>query len=513
MFGTDERDPTVDSPEAPFAELVDGVPFGVVTIDGENTIRYANAAVGELLGYDSDDLVGRSLDRIVPDRLRDAHSEGFQRYLETGERRLDWERIEFQARHRAGHEVPITVTLQETSTDGETFYTGVVTDNARSKRLRERLETSIDALHELYVVASNATLSFEARRERVIELGCEYLDLPYGFVTEINPTRQRILASVGDHELLQPGAECPIEESYCRRTVEEDGFLAVANAVEEGWDADFAYKRFDLGSYIGGKLVVDGELFGTLCFASTDPRGREFTETERTFVEMASRWLGYEFQQRRQTRRLERQNERLDRFASQVSHDLRNPLSAAIGRLELAIEEHGDDENLLAVRTALGDADARIDEMLEFARLGTVVTEPESVSLSGTAAEAWSVVDAHGATLDIPDDAELRGDRERLKRLLENLFRNSVEHGGDGVAIRCGALPNDVGFFVEDDGPGIPEDDREKVFEPGYTTSESGTGFGLAIVEEIAAAHGWTVRGVDAAAGGARFEFDGSEPA
>jgi len=333
MSETDEGG-TGDLPAVlPLDEIVDNAPFGVIVIDNESVVQHANSSVRDVLGHEPSELVGESLCRIIPDRFRESHVAAFGRYLETGERRLDWDRIELRAVHREGHEVPVSIAIRETPTEDETLYTGIVSNRSRQDQLREQLEENIDALHELYSITSNADLSFETRREELLGLGCQYLDLPYGFVTEIDPTTQRILASVGDHELLEPGAKCPIEESYCRKTVESDGFLSVANAVTEGWEDDPAYERFDLGSYIGGKIVVEGELFGTVCFASHDPRGREFTGSERTFVEMASRWLGYEFQQRRQTRRLERQNERLDRFASRVSHDLRNPLSAAVGRL------------------------------------------------------------------------------------------------------------------------------------------------------------------------------------
>jgi len=521
MSGTDDT-PAALGPalELPFADLVEDAPFAVLAIDEDSTIRYANGAVAGLLGHDPEELVGDPLFRVIPERLRTAHTGAFERYLETGESHLDWNHIELPALHRAGHEVPVSIAIRETPIDGETLYTGIFTDNSRPTRLQERIEASIDALHELYVVASNATLSFETRREKIIELGCQYLDLPYGFVTEIDPTTQRIVAAVGDHESLSAGAQCPIEESYCRKTIEEDGFLSVANAVEEGWEGDPAYERFDLGSYVGGKVVVDGDLFGTLCFASTEPRDREFTGSERTFVEMASRWLGYEIERRNRTRRLERQNERLDRFASQVSHDLRNPLSVAAGRLELAIEAHGDDEDLLAVREALEDADGRIDEMLEFARLGDAVTDPEPVSLAEAADAAWAAIETGGARMTVRDDVDPRGDAERIERLLENLFRNSIEHGstgdrttpdnaaGDGstvVSVTLGAVEG--GFYVADDGPGIPESDREDVLESGFTTSADGSGFGLAIVEEIAAAHGWDVRVTDSETGGARFEF------
>jgi signal transduction histidine kinase len=106
--------------------------------------------------------------------------------------------------------------------------------------------------------------------------------------------------------------------------------------------------------------------------------------------------------------------------------------------------------------------------------------------------------------------------------VLVNLFRNAVEHGstgpdsqarqdaveqgGDDVAVRVGDL-GDGGFFVADDGLGIPPDERDAVLDSGYTNSEAGTGYGLAIVDEIAAAHDWSLSVTESREGGARFEF------
>jgi signal transduction histidine kinase len=94
----------------------------------------------------------------------------------------------------------------------------------------------------------------------------------------------------------------------------------------------------------------------------------------------------------------------------------------------------------------------------------------------------------------------------QLTGLFENLFRNAVEHAGPDVTVRVG--PMDAGFYVADDGPGIPEGERESVFDVGETSQADGTGMGLAIVEQIAGAHGWTVSLAESADGGARFEFD-----
>jgi signal transduction histidine kinase len=89
---------------------------------------------------------------------------------------------------------------------------------------------------------------------------------------------------------------------------------------------------------------------------------------------------------------------------------------------------------------------------------------------------------------------------------LENLFRNSVEHGGSTVTVTMGSLPGESGFYIEDDGPGVPPDDRTDVFENGYTTEENGTGFGLSIVQTIFEAHGWNVSLTEGTEGGARIE-------
>jgi signal transduction histidine kinase len=67
----------------------------------------------------------------------------------------------------------------------------------------------------------------------------------------------------------------------------------------------------------------------------------------------------------------------------------------------------------------------------------------------------------------------------------------------------------DGGFYVEDDGPGVPEDDRESVFTAGYSTADDGTGFGLSIVKQVTDAHGWSIALTESGAGGARFEITG----
>ncbi|WP_424007585.1 GAF domain-containing sensor histidine kinase [Haloferax denitrificans] len=201
---------------------------------------------------------------------------------------------------------------------------------------------------------------------------------------------------------------------------------------------------------------------------------------------------------------LERQNERLEEFANIVSHDLRNPLSVARGNLDLA-RETGDESRFDTAERALEQMEQLIDDLLSLARRGQLVDETERVDLPAVAKQAWATTETADAELVTCQSVVVDADEDRLVELLANLFRNAVEHGGRDVRVEVGGV--DGGFYVEDDGPGIEPERRDEVFEPGETTGEDGIGYGLAIVESIAEAHGWTAVVTSGTTGGARFEF------
>ncbi|WP_284006665.1 sensor histidine kinase [Haloarcula pelagica] len=222
-------------------------------------------------------------------------------------------------------------------------------------------------------------------------------------------------------------------------------------------------------------------------------------------------------------RELEHQNERLEEFASIVSHDLRNPLSVASAYVDIARDDPKD-EYFEKIDAALDRMGNLTDELLTLAKNGQTVGDTEPVDLDEVVTDAWATVSPSRATVETDSLSVIRADRSRLVELFENLFRNAVEHGstsnrpeaddsvehdskGDTVRISVGMLPDGDGFYVEDDGPGIDTDEREQVFEMGYTDSADGTGYGLYIVKTIAEAHGWSVVATASAEGGARFEF------
>ena len=204
---------------------------------------------------------------------------------------------------------------------------------------------------------------------------------------------------------------------------------------------------------------------------------------------------------------LRRERDRLEEFASVVSHDLRNPLNVVRGRVDLARRAHPEDEHLEAIEPALDRMDEIIEETLALAREGKSVDDVGDVDLGECARESWSRVDTADATLRVDAAGTVRADRDRLSHVFENLFRNSVEHGGREVTVRVESLDGADGFVVEDDGPGIPTDRVDRVRETGFTSAQGGTGFGLAIVDRIVDAHGWELRIGEGDRGGARFEI------
>ena len=262
----------------------------------------------------------------------------------------------------------------------------------------------------------------------------------------------------------------------------------------------------------GEKQEVTGEVEGS--FPGHGEAVLQYTLSPLRGNEQTDRVVGVArdiTEKKRAKQELARQNERLEEFTSVLSHDLRNPLEVATGWLDAFLEEY-DGENeayLQEVENAHTRIETLVEQMLTLTRSGDPVLQPNPISVGTLVEESWATVPTAEATVEITADCRIRADRSRLKRLVENLLRNAVEHGGEDVTITVGRI--DGGFYIADDGEGIDPDNRETIFETGYSTGDDGTGFGLTIVSRIAEAHGWECSVTESDAGGARFEITGVE--
>lgn len=209
-------------------------------------------------------------------------------------------------------------------------------------------------------------------------------------------------------------------------------------------------------------------------------------------------------ERKRYEHRLEEQNERLEEFASVVSHDLRNPLQVVEGHLEL-IQNDIPQEHYDTITRALNRMDDMITGVLSIARTDNPETATEPLEVNQLIHRCWENFDQSSATLTGTIDHVIEADEVRLRQIFENLFRNAIDHSTGDVTITVGEL--DDGFFIADNGPGIPEEHHDSVLDIGYSTDPEGTGFGLIIVEQAVIDHDWTLTITDSQSGGARFEI------
>jgi PAS domain S-box-containing protein len=220
-------------------------------------------------------------------------------------------------------------------------------------------------------------------------------------------------------------------------------------------------------------------------------------------------------EQREFERKLSIQKERLNEFAGVLSHDLQNPVQVAQGHVDLlrnGVDDDGRDRHLDAISDAVTRIDHVIKDVLAISRENSDSRETTEVELSAIATDVWQLVNPRGTDPEIEPGIVVTADEGRLERLLTNLFRNSIEHGEQAVTVSVGRLTEDDGFFVEDDGPGIPTDAREEVFDWQHSTKDGGTGIGLKSVEQIAGSEGWSVSITQGDQCGARFEFRTGRP-
>jgi PAS domain S-box-containing protein len=500
-------------------------------VDDRPVVRQVNESFCRTFEVSEAEIVGRQLDDVIVPPEREADAARINEKAKQG-RHLEDEvfRQTASGETRVFRLQAIPLETAAADIDGYAVYTDITETH--------RYEARMTALHDATRVLIDAN-SIEEITDRAIRAAAEVLDVPVAGV----------FLYESDTDRLEPAVQT---ERATELVDEPDAFErdeAIAWTVFETGEPEYVrdvHARSDAyadDSPIRSELILPLGEWGVLLLGSESVDAFDDSEYSLSRTLAANVKVAMDRTERRQE--IEAQNERLDTFASVVSHDLRNPLSVARGFLELARED--DPEALDRIEDALDRMDRLIDTLLALARSGEAIREPEAVSIEDATTAAWRTVETDGSALDvdIEDGAAetVRADPQRLRQLLENLFRNSVEHGstgsrtqsddsaqrgsedrmpaagdrpghgsadstegdGPGVAVRVRRFPG--GFAVEDDGSGLPERDREEIFEHGYTTADDGTGLGLAIVREIADAHGWSVSVGESDFGGARFEF------
>ena len=523
--------------------IFDAIPDPLYAFDTERRLIRWNERLATVTGYSDAELDGMDIIEL----LADDEAEPVRSAIRTALSERRPMTVESALETAVGERVPYEFTggpLEDG--DGEfRGITGIGRDLTAHKEHERRLTALNEVSHDLMAAdtrAAVAEIGVDAARDIVgLDLNAIHLyDADRSGLAPVAAT-DAVYDLVGDPPVFTGGNSIAWRAYERGETItlddirdDPDRHNPETSIRSELYFAVGEYGVFLAGSTTTEAFEHDEIALGKLLANSVTAALEQLDRTERL---------------RTSERELARQNERLEEFASVVSHDLRGPLSVASGRLELARAEV-DSEHLDAAADAHGRMRTLIDDLLALAREGEAAGSTEPVDVGDLAERCWRNIDTAEGTLEIEIDRTIDADRSRLQQLLENLIGNAVEHGsispdshtrqdavehgstgprsqphgdatedgsagsdpkdGDGtVTVTIGELGD--GFYVADDGPGVPEADREGIFEVGYSTAEDGTGFGLSIVERVADAHGWDVRVTDSADGGARFEITGVE--
>lgn len=200
------------------------------------------------------------------------------------------------------------------------------------------------------------------------------------------------------------------------------------------------------------------------------------------------------------------QRDRLDRVVSVMSHDLRNLLNVASARVKM-INEKYDDQNIEPLVSSLGRMEELVNDSLDLANHIDERDRNDKIDLMSVVNNVEKNIVGNKAEVICECNVSITANESRFINLIENIICNSVEHNNnDDLRIRVGCMED--GFYIEDNGSGIPESERKKIFNIGHSGSNS-TGLGLKIVHDVVDAHNWNISLKESKDGGARFEITG----
>ena len=280
-----------------YEQIVETIADGVFVLNSGGTVVFVNDAIETFLGLDRDELVGETFERLLDQGLFDAPTyDRFQGAFaaicagESHEQRVTMETTESQFL-----ELRLSAMGSE-DTIGEVV--GTVRDVSQRENALEAMDRQQQAIYRLYNVDVDSDLTADEKIERALGIGCEFLSLPIGFVAAVDGTTHRLDHVVGADE-YEPGSSRPLSTTYCRFTVDADDPIAIRDAKTELGAEEPAYTETGISCYIGTKIPVNGEVYGTFCFAAADARDRDFSESEREFVRLLGLWAGHAIEQQR----------------------------------------------------------------------------------------------------------------------------------------------------------------------------------------------------------------------
>ncbi|THE64338.1 PAS domain S-box protein [Salinadaptatus halalkaliphilus] len=517
-----------------FRALADAVPDGIIVLDTDSNIQYANPAVERILGYTPGELVGSSKVRIIPQRLREAHLEALARYLETGERNLNWTYVELPGHHKSGYEVPLGVSLNDFVYDGSRYFVGLFRDITARKETEQALREKVAQLESIASLGRHALEAgtIDDILEQTAKLVDAALDIDRCAVLEYRSDREDrfdLRAAVTDTDGEDDTSAVDTLVAVAAGTVDAAGPIVVEDVLNDARIDDRSGSDDSVQSAAALPIGSPAEPWGILAIGRWETH--RVADHDVDFLESVATILATGIERQRYERRLnetldkyETSNEQLEQFAYAASHDLQEPLRMISSYLQLLERQYADELDEDAeefIEYAVDGAErmkAMIDGLLEYSRIDTQGDPFEPVDLEAVVddvlADLTVLIEQHDAEITTESLPTVRGDPRQLRQLFQNLFSNAIQYSGDDpprIDV-CASRANGMWeIAVRDDGIGIDAADPAAVFGMferlhGHETHD-GTGIGLALCRRIVDRHGGTIT-VDSDPGeGSVFRF------
>lgn len=470
-----------------FERIFESLPDAVLLTGRGQRIALVNRHAEALFGYARAELIGQPLEILIPERLRGNHAELAARYSAAPEARPMGKGRELFGLRKDGGEIPIEIGLNSLQTPAGVFTVASIIDITD----RRRAEESEQHMTALVSSAQDAILTKNLR----------------GIVRSWNAGAERLLGYRADEIVGRPITLLIPED----RQSEEVVILDTIRSGQRVAHFETIRRRKD-GTLVDVSLTVSPILdrYGAIVGASKIMR--DISRRKRAEDEL-----------RRSNVALEQTNRELDDFVYTASHDLRAPLTGISSLAQWVLEDDASlsaasRERLTLIRGRIERMKRLLDDIRDYARAGRYA-EPMGEAMTAAALTAEIASTSYSRPgFSIRCDPSLESVtvmRTPLQQVLHNLIGNAIKHhdrasGLIEVSVREGGSHHR--FFVSDDGPGIPAEYRQSVFEMFKTLQPrdvvEGSGMGLTLVKKIVGRMGGQC-GIDAAAGrGAVFWFD-----
>ena len=499
----DREHEAVEASRTQIRSLLEHAPDGIFVADLDGRYTDVNEAGCRLLQCSREEIVGRTILDLIPSDDAGRLTEARKSLLRGGVQVADW-----RLRRKDGSYVPVEVSAKILS-DGR--WQGFVRDISERKRLQEEAETVTERLRRL---TEELRLS-EARATGILAISADAIISidEHHQITQFNDGARKIFGysqaeAVGAHlEMLIPERFRPFHGSHIARFVDD---AAVARKMGTR-DVTIVGLRKSGEEFPADAAISKLEVEGTRVLTAIV---RDVTDQKR--IENEQRLL---YQEARRATKVR------DEVLSIVAHDLRNPLSAILLETRI-LEDHGHDPERRAqapgahIRRAANRMNRLIQDLLDVTRLeaGGLTLGMRQLPAAGIPADALASQTglAAAAALELRSDLspglpDLRGDRDRLLQVFENLIGNAIKFTPAGGCITVGAVRQDacVLFRVTDTGPGIAVEDQAHLFDRFWQGRERrhGAGLGLPIAKGIVEAHGGRVWVESTPGAGATFLF------